>query len=117
VNIFLVKAPSKPATWVPVTMTLDENTNFQTISKQTPRIAESLRLLWGCAEFEELVRNLLTDSCDGERRGFPLKVAQALFRLAEDHEAQFPQFTRGRVPLAEVIPKMIRDTYWKRRPR
>jgi hypothetical protein len=117
VDTLLVEVPPSLATGKAVTMTLDENINFQTISKQTPRIAESLRLLWGCAEFEELVRNLLTDSCDGERRGFPLKVAQALFRLAEDHEAQFPQFTRGRVPLAEVIPKMIRDTYWKRRTR
>lgn len=98
-------------------MTLDDNLNFQTISKQTPRIADSLRMLWGCAEFDEMVRNLLTDSGDGQRRGFPLKVAQALFRLAEDHQAQFPQFTRGHVPLSEVIPKMIRDTYWKRRVR
>lgn len=97
-------------------MALETNPNFQFIEKQLPRIAESLRTLWGCKEFDELVRNLLTDTRDGARKGFPLAIAQALYRLAEDHEAEFPQFSRGKVRLSDVIPQMIRDTYHRRRP-
>ena len=96
-------------------MVLDDNPNYQFINKQLPRIGNSLRTLWGCGEFDEFVRNLLTDSGDGARRGFPLAVAQALFRLAEDHEAEFPQFSRGKVRMSEVIPNYIRDVYHKRR--
>jgi hypothetical protein len=98
-------------------MTLDDNPNFLVIHKQLPRIGESLRVLWGCGEFDEFIRNLLTDTRDGARRGFPLKIAQALYRLADDHDEAFPQFAHGRVRLAEVIPHMIRETYHKRRRR
>lgn len=98
-------------------MVLDDNPNYLLINKELPRIAGSLRTLWGCAEFDEFVRNLLTESGDGARSGFPMRIAQALFRLAEDHEAEFPQFSRGRARLSEVIPNYIRDAYHKRRAR
>jgi hypothetical protein len=96
---------------------LDDNPNFLLVTRQMPRIAESLRSFWGCAEFDEFIRSLLTDSQDGKRRGFPPAIAQALFRLAEDHEAEFPQFSRGKVRMSEIIPNYIRDVYHKRRVR
>jgi hypothetical protein len=98
-------------------MVLDDNANFLVIHRQVPRVAESLRTLWGSAEFDEFVHNLLTDTRDGARRGFPLGVAQALFRLAIDHDEAYPQFTRGRIRLAEIIPNMIKETYRKHRRR
>ena len=96
---------------------IDGNEYFQLISRQLPRIGESLRMVWGSDQFDELVRNLLTDTRDGARRGFPLEIASALYRIAEDHELAFPQFYRDRPPLRDAIPKMIRETYWKRRTR
>lgn len=85
-------------------MEIDHNIHFRVIQQHIPRIAEGLRLFWGHAEFEGFVNGLMRDSRDGTRRGFPVPVAEALMRLARDHDRLFPQHAGELAIGPELLP-------------
>ena len=78
--------------------------NQQNMSAKSPHTVEVSRLyeayphlirideLWGSAECRSLLLLLLSDTRDGERRGFPREHAATLMRLLIAHDQQFPAF-------------------------
>lgn len=67
-----------------------ELAEFKLIDANFPHISSRLELLWGYKEFNSLINNLLMDSRDGARAGFPPEIAQALFRLSIIHLKRYP---------------------------
>jgi hypothetical protein len=62
-----------------------------------PRIAERIAKLWGSAECDRYLAELLIDS-RGNRQGFPPPVVSALLALSEEHQG------RGGLPPAIEHP-------------
>ena len=69
---------------------LSENENFLLVKEQFPHIGRKLELLWGHKECAELLHQLLNDTRDGKRQGFPKPVGSALFKLSVLHDELFP---------------------------
>lgn len=69
---------------------LDSNEDFQLVDKSFPHIGHKLKLLWGHKECAELLHNLLTDTRDGTRQGFPKPISSALFKLLALHDNLYP---------------------------
>jgi len=72
-------------------------TSYKTIVDAFPGIAAKLKLFWGEQEFSDLVHDLLNDTRDHERQGFPLEVTSALITLQYWHDRQFPQLAERTV--------------------
>jgi hypothetical protein len=53
-----------------------------------PRIAKTIRELWGKRELDEYLDRLLIDE-RGDRHGFPPEVVEALLALSHRHADQF----------------------------
>jgi hypothetical protein len=58
---------------------------FAIVLQAYPRIAERLRELWGSAECDRYLAELLIDR-RGSRQGFPPPVVSALLELSEVHQ-------------------------------
>lgn len=71
---------------------LYENKEFKLVNDRFPHISEALELLWGTKEYAAYIYKLLTDTRDGKRNGFPHEVADALFKLSNFHNDEFPEF-------------------------
>ena len=69
---------------------LEDLPDFQLVSAQFPHVGRRLAFLWGHPEFVTYTDDLLTDKHGKERQGFPPKVLNALFMLAQEHEKTFP---------------------------
>jgi len=65
--------------------------NLYCIEDNFKRISDSIVLTWGYQECKEYMQNLLMDSRDGERKGFPADVAFSLMKLIEIHQEEFPE--------------------------
>lgn len=61
---------------------------FPIVEAGFPRIAESIRELWGTPELDRYFDRLLIDE-RGDRAGFPPEVVQALLALSQQHIEQF----------------------------
>jgi len=70
--------------------TLETNINYNTLRNAFPHIAERLQVFWGHPEFFNYINNLIYDTRDGGRKGFPPEIFMALHQLAEDHFQVFP---------------------------
>ena len=81
-------------------MSIKEDRDFQHIQKEYGRIARMLELLWGSDMFNEYVDNILNDTRDGQRQGFPKTVFESLNKLKLSHDRLFPQFNKPRDPTA-----------------
>ena len=64
-----------------------------------PRIQEGIRLRWHTLSCKEYIDNLLADTRDGTRQGFPIEVVDILLELnklntdyLEDNGLYFPDF-------------------------
>ena len=64
---------------------ITENYDFKLVNSSFPHIGKKIELLWGHPELSKMLMDLLTDTRDGTRQGFPREVAAAMFRLAEMH--------------------------------
>lgn len=67
-------------------------TSYKTIADAYPGIAAKLKLFWGEQEFTDFVHDLINDTREHSRQGFPLAVTSALITLQYWHDHQFPQF-------------------------
>lgn len=66
------------------------NEDFVLINDKFPHIGKRIELMWGSNECAVYINSLLTDTRDGKRKGFPREVADALFRLSNLHDVEFP---------------------------
>lgn len=78
----------------------DTNLHYAQVMNKFPRIGKILSLYWGQPEFGPYMDDLINNSRDGKRNGFPFDVAMALLELQQLHDKQFPQ----------LIPK-LRDPW------
>ena len=72
-------------------MSIINNEQFLIINEAYPHIGKKIAFLWGQSEFNQMLCNLINDTRDGNRQGFPKPVASALLRLSMLHDAEFPQ--------------------------
>lgn len=75
----------------------DFQKNFKVIVDAYPVIAEKIKLFWGHQEFTDLVNDLLHNTRDNSRIGFPMQVTVALFDLQERHDRNFPHLAQKTV--------------------
>lgn len=73
---------------------IQEDRDFQLIQKEYGRIARMLELLWGSEMFNEYVNNLMNDTRDGQRQGFPKPVTEAMIGLQLTHLRLFPHLNK-----------------------
>lgn len=64
---------------------LKENIHFNTIQNAYPHIGNRLEMFWGHLDFVRYVDQLIYDTRDGGRKGFPPEIFMALHHLSEDH--------------------------------
>ena len=81
--------PRQPGQLERHVLTYDEH--FLKVNGQHRHIARQLKKLWGGPEFAGFVNNLLQETRDGTRQGFPPDVATALFNLLQKHDRDFPE--------------------------
>lgn len=56
-----------------------------------PHLAR-LALMWGSLECRDFISGLILDTRQGTRQGFPAEHASTIFRLLQEHDADFPEF-------------------------
>lgn len=78
---------------------LDENEHFRLIDGEFPHIGRRIKAAWGTDGFNAYMDSLFNDNRGGKRHGFPESVMLALFKLAQMHELEYPQFNR---PLGDI---------------
>lgn len=78
---------------------LTENIHFQTVNGKFPRIGQKLSELWGTKDLSAYLNELMTDTRDGKRQGFPPEVATALFSLMFAHDNEFPEHVHQAVDI------------------
>jgi hypothetical protein len=66
---------------------------FPIVVAAYPRIAERIRQLWGTAQCDRYLDQLLIDD-RGNRQGSPPVVVSALLTISEEHQRQF-RFRQG----------------------
>jgi len=66
--------------------------DLEVVKSSFPRIAKNISFLWGNQECHDYLYKLFTDTRDGKRQGFPLRVFLALNSLMLQHRVEFPQF-------------------------
>ena len=77
---------------------LDSNEDFITVNEKFPHIGKKLAVFWGQLECCELFINLMLDTRDGKRQGFPKEIAQAIHRLSMLYDEKFPQYVKSDHP-------------------
>lgn len=70
---------------------IENNPHFRQVNAAFPHIGKNIRLLWGHPEFSMYVSKLMADTRNGQRRGFPDDVHDAMLRLLAQHDRDFPR--------------------------
>lgn len=68
-----------------------QNEDFKRINEKFPHIGRRLAVTWGRSEFSIYINDLINNSRDGKRQGFPKEIVLALFKLMQAHDAEFPE--------------------------
>ncbi len=55
-------------------------------------IQANLDFTYATKDYRIYINQLLNDSRDGKRQGFPPQVAKHLFYLLQEHDTKFPQY-------------------------
>lgn len=71
-------------------MSIKTDYDYLVIHGQFPRIAMGLEIRWGTKDFEPYVMDLLNDTRDHTRQGFPKEVYSSLSRILLTHHRLFP---------------------------
>jgi hypothetical protein len=59
-----------------------------------PRIGEKIKQLWGSSELNRYLNSIIFDERGG-RQGFPEHIANALFRVHENHSSLVREIHKG----------------------
>lgn len=81
------------------------------VSEVHPHISNKIDHLWGSKECRDEMKHLLTDTRNGQRRGFAPDVAQTIFRLLALHDSVHPEFDDSDEPILPFggNPKPVPD--------
>ena len=82
---------------------LDEN--FIILSEAFPDLGQRIAFLWGDTLCRTFLFNLMNDTRDGKRQGFPQPVSMAIMALSVKHDNDFPAF----MPLGNI---WVDNTKW-----
>ena len=72
---------------------IEQNPFFRQVNAAFPHIGKNIRLLWGHPEFAMYMDKLMADTRNGSRKGFPDDVHDAMLRLLQQHDRDFPRKT------------------------
>jgi hypothetical protein len=84
--------PTQPMKLEDLSLEQRKNRALVIIQEHHPRIASSIRTLWGYRECTQYINKLIMEGLDGKghaRVGFNQVAAQAMLELTEVHEAMF----------------------------
>lgn len=84
----LVVAEEPPDTSFGVT----KETLIAQFNGRMPHVIKSINMFWGTKWMNEFFGELLKDSRDGGRKGFPFELTSVLLKMARLHTKDFPQF-------------------------
>ena len=70
---------------------LDSNSYFKYIEYYFPHVAQKIKSFWGTEFFYFYFNNLMNDTRNGTRDGFPKDAADSLMRLYKLHDNLFPE--------------------------
>lgn len=73
-------------------MSLQHDYHFIVLKQHFPRIGLGVELRWGSADLEPYILNLVKDTRDHTRKGFPDFILDALGSLLMTHNKEFPQY-------------------------
>lgn len=68
--------------------------DFDIVDSKYPHIGLRLKTYWGHREFDPYINDLMKDTRDGMRQGFPPDVAAAILRISQDHVNKFPHLVQ-----------------------
>ncbi len=74
---------------------LDKNPDFKVINDAFAHIGTRLKLYWGDQKFKTYIHELLTDTRNGTRKGFPFEVLMALENISQQHKLVHPKIYLG----------------------
>jgi hypothetical protein len=84
--------PRHAVSWLSeISDTVIQSENFKVINREYPHVGRRIAVSWGRPDFTPYVNDLINNSRDGKRAGFPREVAVALFRLMQEHDVAYPQ--------------------------
>lgn len=67
--------------------------NYQVVVQTYPDIAKRFKMLWGSQAFTDFMHELLNDTRDHGREGFPKEVVVSFLKLQEVHDHLFPSMS------------------------
>lgn len=76
-----------------------DRSDMDVVKSSFPHVAKIISFTWGHKECHDYLLRMFTDTRDGNRKGFPLRVFLALNSLMMQHQVEFPQF----VPPTDTI--------------
>jgi len=68
----------------PVKLPSGVQADVSVICDHYPRIGEKITLLWGTAELQKYLNNLIIDG-RGDREGFPQHIASIILKIHQEH--------------------------------
>lgn len=71
-------------------MKIENDYDYLLVKSKYPRLGLGLELRWGTSDFEPYIIDLLKDTRDHSRNGFPVDFYDALNRLLVTHSNVFP---------------------------
>jgi hypothetical protein len=74
-------------------VTLTDMREFKLVTDRFPRIGTQIANAWETKSLSPYLNDLLRDTREGQRQGFPPEVAKALFKLMLHHDAAFPNLS------------------------
>lgn len=78
---------------------LTHDPDFMVLNAKFKRLARRLKDLWGGPECPDFINELIHDTRDGTRQGFPMEVAMAIFKLSRKHDEAFPEHAKKNMDL------------------
>ena len=70
---------------------INDRKSFDLLQARYPHIGAKIAALWGRPELNAYLDELLHDTRDGSRAGFPFEVTGAILDISERHHRDFPQ--------------------------
>lgn len=70
---------------------IEDIPEYHLINDKFPHIGTRIFYLWGYPEFNIFMSQLLDDTRNGTRQGFPTNIADALLNLSHRHDIEYPQ--------------------------
>ena len=64
-------------------MNLAKNRHLALIESRYPHIAKAIAVRWGTPDVKTYINSLFTDTRDGNRKGFPTEIYDALLEIYE----------------------------------